>query len=162
MPTPRPRTKIPAETSPVSTVPTSVVRLRVTYVEVDRMGYMHHSNHLRWFERGREEFCRRRSIAYREMEDSGTLVVVVDARLDYVSPLKLEDLADLTVRLAEIRPASLIFEYELRRVSDGALVATGRTRHAFVTRNGRLVRPSPQIVGLLGSEESVHRLGEVE
>ncbi len=126
------------------------------------MGFMHHSNHLRWFERGREEFCRRRSIAYREMEDAGTLVVVVDARLNYMSPLKLEDLAELTVRLAEIRHASLIFEYELHRVSDRVLAATGRTRHAFVTRKGRLVRPSSQIVGLLSAEESVQRPGEIE
>lgn len=148
--------------APARAVPATTVRMRVNYAEVDRMGFLHHSNHLRWFERGREEFCRRRAAAYREMEDSGILVVVVDATLGYKTPLKYEDLVDLTVRLTEVRHASLVFEYELRRVPDGALAATGRTRHAFVSREGRVLRPTARVIELLTAEESVRRLGEVE
>lgn len=140
----------------------SVVRMRVHYVEVDRMGFLHHSNHLRYFERGREEFCRRRAAAYREMEDSGVLVVVVDAHLHYKSPLRYEDVVDLEVNLAEVKHASLSFEYALRRASDGALAATGRTRHAFVSREGRVLRPSPRVIELLLGPETVRRAGEID
>jgi acyl-CoA thioester hydrolase len=135
--------------------------MRVTYAEVDRMGLLHHSNQLRWFERGREEFCRRRAAAYREMEDAGLLVVVVDLAVQYKSPLRYEDVADLTVNLVDVRHASLAFEYELRR-ADGELATTGRTRHAFVTREGRVTRVSPEVADLLRADESIHRRGEVE
>ena len=140
----------------------SVVRLRVTYAEVDRMGFLHHSNHLRWFERGREEFCRRRAAAYREMEDAGVLVVVVDLAAHYKAPLRYEDLADLSVKLVEVRHASIAFEYELRRVADGELAAPGRTRHAFVTREGRVTRIDEGVAALLRGDETTHRRGEVE
>ncbi len=140
----------------------SVVRMRVTYAEVDRMGFLHHSNHLRWFERGREEFSRRRAAAYREMEDAGLLVVVVDLAVHYKVPLRYEDVVDLTVKLMEVRHASLIFEYEMKRVSDGAIAATGRTRHCFVTREGRITRISTEIETLLASAESITRVGELE
>lgn len=138
------------------------MRMRVTYAEVDRMGFLHHSNHLRWFERGREEFCRRRAAAYREMEDAGLLVVVVDASVQYRSPLRYEDVVDLSVRLMEVRHASFVFEYEMRRLSDGALAATARTRHAFVTREGRIVRLSDEVAALLKAPESERRVGEVD
>jgi acyl-CoA thioester hydrolase len=150
-------------TTPTATpVQESVIRMRVHYAEVDRMGFLHHSNHLRWFERGREEFCRRRNAAYREMEDAGLLVVVVDAAVQYKTPLQYEDVVELRVRLTEVRHASLVFEYELRRVSDGALAATGRTRHAFVTREGRVTRVSEEVARLLKGDEVVRRTGELD
>jgi len=139
----------------------STLRLRVTYAEVDRMGFLHHSNHLRWLERGREEYCRRRDIGYRELEDRGTLVVVVDASLQYKSPLRLDDEADLTVTLRGLRHASLEFSYALRRVGDGALAATATTRHALVTREGRVTRMTPELAALLEAPERFRRLGEV-
>lgn len=140
----------------------SVVRMRVTYAEVDRMGFLHHSNHLRWLERSREEYSRRRAAAYREMEDAGLLIVVVDLAVQYKVPLVYEDVVDLTVRLVEVRHASLVFEYELRRLSDGALAATARTRHAFVTRAGRVTRISDEVSLLLKGAETVRRLGEFD
>ena len=66
------------------------------------------------------------------------------------------------MRLTEVRHASLVFEYELRRVSDGALAATGRTRHAFVTREGRVTRVSEEVARLLKGDEVVRRTGEVD
>ncbi len=148
--------------SPSAGLQESTVRMRVTYAEVDRMGFLHHSNHLRWFERGREEFCRRRDGAYREMEDAGLLVVVVELAVKYTQPLRYEDLVDLRVKLVEVRHASLAFEYELRRVADGALAATGRTRHAFVTREGRVTRVTEEVARLLAEPESIRRAGEID
>jgi acyl-CoA thioester hydrolase len=136
--------------------------MRVSYVEVDRMGFLHHSNHLRYFERGREEFCRRRQAAYRELEDSGVLVVVVDAELRYKIPLRYEDVVDLELTLAEVRSASITFVYTMRRVSDGAIAATGRTRHAFVSREGRILRAPARALELLRGPETLSRIGEVD
>lgn len=141
--------------------PSTTLRLRVTYAEVDRMGFLHHSNHLRWLERGREEYCRRRAIGYRDLEDRGTLVVVVDAALQYKSPLRLDDEADLTVTLRTLRHASLEFSYALRRIADGALAATATTRHALVSREGRVTRVTPELAALLEAPEAFRRLGEV-
>lgn len=151
-----------AHAPPKPSLQTSVVRMRVTYAEVDRMGFLHHSNHLRWLERGREEFSRRRAAAYREMEDAGLLIVVVDLSAHYKTPLRYEDVVDLTVKLVEVRHASVVFEYEAHRVSDGALALVARTRHAFVTREGRVTRIADEVATLLKGDETVQRRGELD
>ncbi len=85
--------------------------------------------------------------------------MVVDASLQCKTPLRYEDVVDL--ELAEVKRASISFEYALRRVSDNALAATGRTRHAFVSREGRVLRP-PHVLALLQGPESLVRTGEVD
>ena len=35
-------------------------QIRVRYAETDKMGIVHHSNYLIWFEFGRSDFCRAR------------------------------------------------------------------------------------------------------
>jgi acyl-CoA thioester hydrolase len=51
--------------------------------------------------------------------------------------------------VAELRRASLRFDYELRRESDGALLCTGMTVHACITREGRPVRLPEGLTRLL-------------
>ena len=72
-------------------VPSSVVYLRVNYSDVDRMGLLHHAAYLRYFERCREEFSRRRGASYAEMEDNGWLIVVVDATVKYRMPARFDE-----------------------------------------------------------------------
>ncbi|MBL8602548.1 MAG: acyl-CoA thioesterase [Myxococcales bacterium] len=139
----------------------SAVKMRVAYAETDRMGFLHHSNHLRWFERGREEFCRRRLAEYRKLEDAGTLVVVADAQLEYKVPLEYEDVATLTVSLVEVRHATLRFRYVLTRDRDGVVAARGSTRHAFLTRAGRVTRVDAALAALLTAPEAFSREGEL-
>lgn len=149
-------------TATATVIQSSTVRMRVTYVEVDRMGFLHHSNHVRWFERGREEFLRRRGVDYAAMENAGNLVVVVDLASSYKIPLRFEDVVDLTVNLVELRHATLSFAYELRRVTDGALAATGQTRHCVLTREGRIVRITQEMAEVLRGPEKLSRRGEIE
>ena len=62
------------------------IELRVRYDEVDAMGLVHHSNYLRYFEVGRTELLRASGGCYRDMEDSGQLVVVVHVDCRYHRP----------------------------------------------------------------------------
>src|SRR5439155_14758658 len=55
--------------------------IRVRYGEVDRMGVVYHAHYLPYFEAGRTEFFRSLGHAYRDVEESGMLLVVADAGL---------------------------------------------------------------------------------
>lgn len=142
--------------------PRSEVHIRVNYSDVDRMGLLHHAAYLRYFERCREEFARRRGASYAEMEDAGWLIVVVDASVRYRQPARFDEVLAIEVSLDELRHASLRFGYHVRRVNDGALVATGTTRHAFVDREGRLRRIGADLHEMFAQAERVSRRGEVE
>ena len=120
-------------------------QIRVRYAETDKMGIVHHSNYLVWFELGRSEFCRARGFSYKEMEErDNALMVVAEAYCRYKSPAYYEDVLTLRTKIAEIRSRSIRFTYEIYRPSDQTLLAEGETLH-LVTDENKKVRTLPEI-----------------
>jgi acyl-CoA thioester hydrolase len=119
-------------------------QIRVRYAETDKMGIVHHSNYLVWFELGRSEFCRSRGFSYLEMEEKeNALMVVAEAYCRYKSPAHYEDELIIRTRVEELRSRSLRFVYEVFRPSDERLIAEGETLHV-VTDTSKKVRSLPQ------------------
>ena len=118
--------------------------IRVRYAETDKMGIVHHSNYLIWFEFGRSEFCRARGFSYKEMEEvDNALMVVAEAYCRYKAPAFYEDVLTIRTKLEEIRSRSIRFVYEIFRLSDNALLAEGETLH-LVTDHDKKVRKLPE------------------
>src|SRR5260370_13916759 len=104
--------------------------LRVLYSETDKMGVVYHANYLVWFEIGRTEFCRARGFSYREMEENdNAFLVVVESYCRYKAPAYYDDQLLVRTHITELRRRSLRFGYEILRVSDGAVISEGETRH---------------------------------
>lgn len=118
----------------------SGVRFRVRYAETDQMGVVYHANYLVWMEMARTELCRLRGISYRDMErQSGLHLVVAEVRCRYLQPARYDDEILASAWLETAHPRMVSFAYEIRRAPDGALLATGLTRHLFV-RDGKPVK----------------------
>ena len=118
----------------------SVSRLRVRYAETDQMGVVHHRNYFVWFEVARTDLLRQFGWTYREMEEAGFRLPVIDAHCTYLRPSRYDD--ELDVR-ASVRLASAVrleFSYEVVLVKDGSMVAVGKTQHASLTPEGRPCR----------------------
>jgi acyl-CoA thioester hydrolase len=119
--------------------------IRVRYAETDKMGIVHHSNYLIWFESGRSDLCRARGFSYRDMEDQdNALMVVAESYVRYKSPAYYEDILTVRTKVAEIRSRSIRFIYEIVRESDDTLIAEGETLH-LVTDENRKVKLIPEI-----------------
>ncbi len=119
--------------------------IRVRYAETDRMGIVHHSNYLVWFELARSEFCRARGFSYLDMEEKDdALLVVAEAKCRYKSPSFYEDLLTVKIRVGEVRSRSIQFVYEIIRDSDGATIAEGETLH-IVTDSQKKVKTLPAV-----------------
>ena len=114
-----------------------VVQLRVRYPEVDRMGIAHHASHFVWFEIGRTELMRGKGITYRDLEDDGVFLPVIEAACVYHAPARYDDLLRVITRVEEAGGVRVAFAYRVESEADGRLLATGRTRHAAVDRAGR-------------------------
>jgi acyl-CoA thioester hydrolase len=118
--------------------------IRVRYAETDKMGIVHHSNYLIWFEAGRSDLCRARGFSYKEMEENDdALMVVAETYVRYKSPAYYEDLLNVRTRVAEIRSRSIRFIYEIVRNSHETLVAEGETLH-LVTDSSKRVKQIPE------------------
>ena len=117
--------------------------IRVRYAETDKMGIVHHSNYLIWFEAGRSELCRARGFSYKEMEEQdNALMVVAETYCRYKSPAYYEDVLTVRTQVAEIRSRSIRFIYEIVRASDDTLLAEGETLH-LVTDQDKKVKLIP-------------------
>lgn len=119
-------------------------RLRVRYCETDRMGVAHHGSYVLWFEEARTEWLRAHGASYRELEDAGTLMLVVAVEVRYLKSVTYDDEIVIRTEVGELRRASLRFDYEVRD-HRGDLVATGSTTLACVGRDGRPRRLPAQL-----------------
>ncbi len=118
--------------------------IRVRYAETDKMGIVHHSNYLIWFEAGRTEFCRERGFSYTQMEADDALMVVAETYVRHKSAAFYEDVITVRSKVAELRSRSIRFVYEIVRRSDDMLIAEGETLH-IVTNSSKKVRTVPDL-----------------
>ncbi len=111
------------------------IPVRVRYAETDRMGLLHHANYFIYFEMGRTEFLRARGFSYRDMEDAGFLLVIIDIGCKFKRPARFDDLLTLRTIEEKITHVKIVHRYEVYR--DGQLLAEGHSTLACVDRDGR-------------------------
>lgn len=121
-----------SSTTSASTAASFVTTVRVRYAETDAAGVVYYANYLAYFEVARVEWLRALGCPVREAEARGVHLPVVEARVRYLQPARLDDLLEIHVRPNEVKRASFSFDYEVRRGDD--ILARGYTRHAVVER----------------------------
>ena len=119
------------------------IHVRVRYAETDRMGLLHHANYIVYFEIGRTELLRKRGFAYRDIEDAGHFLVIVDVGCKFKKPAHYDDLLTLVTIVERITHVKIVHRYEVRR--DGVLLAEGHSTLACVDREGRPQALPPSI-----------------
>ena len=91
------------------------------------MGIAHHANYLIWCELARTDFMRDLGVRYRELEEGGLLLPVVDVRLRYRAVARYDDLLRVRCWVREVATRRVIFGYAVDRSTDGQLLATAQT-----------------------------------
>jgi acyl-CoA thioester hydrolase len=114
--------------------------VRVRYAETDQMQVVYHANYFVWFEVGRTDLLRRLGWSYREMEQEGFQLPVIEAQCQYLRPARYDDEIEIRTTGHLVSPVRVSFEYEAVRRSDQVVTATGRTLHAAVNDEGRPCR----------------------
>ena len=104
------------------------------------MGVVYHANYLVYFEEARTRFLAELGFSYAELERSGFGLAVRKTELRYRSSARYDDELTLTTTVTGLRFGSIVLEYRLVRDADGALVATGSTKHACLGADGKIVR----------------------
>ncbi len=122
---------------------------RVRYSEVDKMGVAHNKIYFEWFEIGRTEYCRRKKIPYKNIEEEGFFLVVAEAFCRYKRPLRYDETFLIRVFLEEITPKKMIFAYELVTKKEKKLIATGHTVHVATNANAEVRSLPPEILNKL-------------
>lgn len=119
-----------------SAMSSSEITIRVRYAETDRMGFLHHSNYLVYFEQGRTELLRQMGYSYRDLEDQGFLLVLTRIQVRYKSPARYDDIVTLRTILTRTTHVKIEHRYEVIR--DGVLLSEGETTLACIDREGKV------------------------
>ncbi|MDA7711789.1 acyl-CoA thioesterase [Flavobacteriaceae bacterium] len=114
--------------------------IAVRYCETDQMGFVHHSNYLKFFELARISWLEKLGLSYAAMEKSGILMPVVKVQLHFKTPLYFGENFQVHVQLLEPPKATLKFKYEIFN-DQGVLNCLGETLLAFLSKtSGRPMR----------------------
>jgi acyl-CoA thioester hydrolase len=121
--------------------------VRIYYEDTDFSGRVYHASYLRFLERGRTEWLRRRGFAHRDLaESSGAMFAVRSLQIEFLAPAMMDDLLEVETSAAVVRGASITFHQRVVRgdkelVSAEVLVAS--------IRDGRPARIPAELRGLL-------------
>jgi acyl-CoA thioester hydrolase len=115
-------------------------RVRVRYAETDAMGWVYYATYLCYFEVGRTELIRELWMPYREVEEQGTRLPVVESGCRYITGARYDDELEIRTQITLPSAFRVRFDYDIVRISDGQEIARGFTEHCFLSADGKLVR----------------------
>ena len=102
--------------------PADALWVRVYYEDTDFSGRVYHASYLRFMERGRTEWLRRRGFTHLELaESSGVMFAVRSLKIEYLGPAMMDDLLIVETSAGAVHGASIDFKQRVMR-GDKALV----------------------------------------
>ncbi len=123
--------------------------IRVRYSETDRMGYVYYGNYAQYFEIGRVELFRTLGFSYRELEDAGVNMPVIDMKSKFIRPATYDEVLTVRTTVPDLPEAKICFRYEIYNTDDD-LIHTGETNLAFFDETrGKPMRPPQWFKDLL-------------
>ena len=121
-------------------LPSSSSTVRVRYAETDQMGVVYYANYFVWFEVARADLLRSLGWSYRDMEQAGVSLPVIEAHCQYLRPARYDDELEIRTEGRMVSPVRMEFTYQVRMGAEASLAASGRTVHAALDPNGRPCR----------------------
>ncbi len=107
------------------------VEIRVRYAETDQMAYVYYGNYASYFEVARVETFRLIGFSYKELEEAGVMMPVLEFYTKYLKPAKYDDLLTIKVCVKEKPGVRIKFNYEVYN-SQNTLLTIADTTLVFV------------------------------
>lgn len=121
-----------------------ITKLKVRFHECDPLQIVWHGNYFKYFEEGREDFCKYHGISYLDAKRNGFATPIVKTKCEHKLPLKYGDEFEVHTRFVNSEAAKLIFQYQI--YLGGDLVCTGETMQVFTDENSKLVLNNPPFI----------------
>ncbi|NGM63000.1 acyl-CoA thioesterase [Sphingobacterium sp. SGG-5] len=119
-------------------------KIRIRYAETDQMGYVYYGNYASFYEVARTEMLRQTGISYKELEEGGVMLPVIELHTRYFQPAKYDDLITIRTTIRERPNVRIKFEYEIFN-EQGDLLNSGMTQLVFVDMEKNKPCKAPQV-----------------
>lgn len=127
----------------------SETSIRVRYGETDQMAYVYYGNYAMYYEVARVESLRQLGVTYKELEESGIMMPVLENHSKFLGPARYDELLRIVTTIREKPGVKIKFEYEIFN-EQNKLINQGETLLVFVDRKtGRPVRTPEMMTRVL-------------
>jgi acyl-CoA thioester hydrolase len=114
---------------------TSETQVRVRYAETDQMNIVYYGNYAQYFEVGRVESIRQLGFSYKDVEDTGVIMPVIEFTAKFIRPARYDDLLTIRTTLKEL-PTDHRIEFIQEVYNEkNKLLTTGKVLLYFVRVN---------------------------
>lgn len=121
-------------------------KIRVRYAETDQMNVVYHGNYPQYFETARAEGIRALGLTYKQIEESGVVMPVVELHMRYLRPAHYDDLITIRTELKELPTDHRIeFHHEVLNEA-GKLLTIGRIVLYFITADTKEKCTMPELL----------------
>lgn len=110
----------------------SFTKIKVRYAETDAMAVVHHANYYLYFEVAREDLIKECGISYKELEESGIMMPLVETQCKYIEAAKYDDNLVVETYISELTSVKVKIAYVVKREEDDKILARGNTLQTFV------------------------------
>ena len=121
----------------------SETTLRVRYAETDQMGYVYYGNYAMFAEVARVDALKQIGVSYKEMENNGIMLPVLNLNVKYIRPAFYDDQLTIRTSLTEMPDTRMLFNYEIYNDA-GILINICSTEHVFVNVDTRKPCKAPE------------------
>jgi len=112
---------------------------KTQYYETDKMGIIHHSNYIRWFEEARTDYMEQIGLRYDTMEAHGVGIPVLGVSCQYKSMTRFGETVTIEVKKLKYNGIKMVLGYTVQDKETGEIRCTGESQHCFLDQEGCLV-----------------------
>ena len=116
----------------------TTTQVRVRYAETDQMNIVYYGNYAQYFEVGRVESIRQLGSTYKDMEEQGVIMPVVELHIKYLRPATYDDLLTVKTQIRELTTTHRIEFFQEVYNEKGKMLTSGKVILYFLdakTRN---------------------------
>ena len=108
---------------------------KINYYETDKMGIVHHSNYIRFFEEARCALLEKAELPYDFMEEKGIMSPVLGVSCKYKQHVTFGNIIEIHTYIKEFSGVKFTVGYEIYNKKTNALCVSGESNHCFTDSN---------------------------
>ncbi len=112
------------------------ISLRVRYSDTDQMGYVYYGRYASYYEIARVELFRDLGFSYKNLEDNGVGMPVIELESKYLYPIKYDEKIKVVTTIEEVPSSKITFKYEIYN-EDNILANTAKTILTFINLSNK-------------------------
>ncbi len=117
-------------------------QITVRYGETDQMGVVYYGNYALYYEQGRTEAMKNLGFSYKEMEDNGIIMPVIEMNCKYQKSAKYDDVLTVKTMLKEMPTRKMTFFSEVYK--EEILINSGYVSLLFFDKKLNKVVSAPE------------------